>query len=75
MQKNIEKDRIKIVMLAPYYVLLSKDDIKTDVVIPDISVMCYKYGVDDKRYKGVPTLIVKILSSNVSDDTARKKMK
>lgn len=71
LKKYFSKSKCKV-MLAPYDVFLSKDDIKTDVVIPDISVMCDKSGFDDKRYKRVPTLIVEILSSNVSDDTVRK---
>ncbi|WP_415330362.1 Uma2 family endonuclease [Clostridium perfringens] len=70
LKKYFSKGKCKV-MLAPYDVFLCKDN-KTDVVIPDISVMCDKSGFDDKRYKGVPTLIVEILSSNVSDDTVRK---
>ncbi|HHQ4326825.1 TPA: Uma2 family endonuclease [Clostridium perfringens] len=70
LKKYFSKSKYKV-MLAPYDVFLCKDN-KTDVVIPDISVMCDKSGFDDKRYKGVPTLIVEILSSNVSDDTVRK---
>ena len=70
LKKYFSKSKCKV-MLAPYDVFLCKDN-KTDVVIPDISVMCDKSGFDDKRYKGVPTLIVEILSSNVSDDTVRK---
>ena len=70
LKKYFSKSKCKV-MLAPYDVFLCKDN-KTDVVIPDISVMCDKSGFDDKRYNGVPTLIVEILSSNVSDDTVRK---
>ena len=55
LKKYFSKSKCKV-MLAPYDVFLCKDN-KTDVVIPDISVMCDKSGFDDKRYKGVPTLI------------------
>lgn len=61
------------VMMSPYDIFLSKEDINgVQIVIPDISVMCDKSGFDDKRYKGVPTIMIEILSGNVQDDTIRK---
>lgn len=71
LKKFFSKSNCKV-MIAPYDVFLSKDDKKTDIVITDISVMCDKSGFDEKRYKGILTIIVEILSSNVSDDTIRK---
>lgn len=71
--KEYFKKKNCTVMISPYDVFLCKDDIdETQVVIPDISVMCNKDGFDDKRYKGVPTIIVEVLSSNVPDDTIKK---
>ena len=71
LKKYFSKSKCKV-MLSPYDVFLSKNDIKIDVVILDISVMCDKSGFNNKRYKGVPTIIVEILSSNFIDDTIRK---
>lgn len=42
-------------------------------VIPDLSVICDKMGLNDKNYVGVPTLIIEILSkSNQSYDLITK---
>lgn len=72
LKKFFNKTNCKV-MLSPYDVFLSKESIPgNSVVIPDISVMCDKSGFDDKRYKGVPTIIVEVLSSNVQDDTIKK---
>lgn len=61
------------VMISPYDVYLEKDDIDKNIcVIPDISVMCDKKGFEDKRYRGVPTLIVEVLSTNWADDMIKK---
>lgn len=62
------------VFSAPYDVQLHKEDIKEDnVVIPDISVICNKEGIEDSKYIGVPTLIIEIVSpSNQSNDLVVK---
>ncbi|MCT8977871.1 Uma2 family endonuclease [Clostridium sp. CX1] len=59
---------------APYDVQLHRQDIQDDkVVIPDISVICDKDGIEDNKYIGVPTLIMEILSpSNQSNDLVVK---
>lgn len=60
-------------MISPFDVYLETKDIKENqVVIPDISVMCDKSGFDEKRYRGVPTIIVEVLSSNWADDMIKK---
>ena len=42
-------------------------------VIPDITVICDKHGLNDKNYIGVPTLIIEILSpSNQSHNLITK---
>lgn len=53
---------------APFDVIL-KDD---NVVIPDISVICDKSKIDDKRCNGSPDWIIEIVSSNWKDDYIRK---
>lgn len=60
-------------MISPFDIFLEKEGIKVkNVVIPDISVMCDKNGFTEKRYHGVPTIIVEVLSSNWADDTIKK---
>ncbi|MBU3109468.1 Uma2 family endonuclease [Clostridium gasigenes] len=61
------------VMISPTDICLEKEDIKKETcVIPDISVMCNKGGFNEKRYNGVPTIIVEVLSSNWADDMIKK---
>lgn len=50
------------VFAAPFDVKLTKDDLDIQLVIPDLTVICDKEGLNDKRYEGVPSLIVEILS-------------
>lgn len=59
---------------APYDVQLHREDIQEDkVVIPDISVICDKSGIEDSKYIGIPTFIIEILSpSNQSNDLVVK---
>ncbi|SDP67296.1 Uma2 family endonuclease [Clostridium gasigenes] len=60
-------------MISPTDIYLEKDNIKKEIcVIPDISVMCEQSGFDEKRYHGVPTIIVEVLSSNWADDMIKK---
>lgn len=61
------------VFAAPFDVKLTKDDLDIQLVIPDLTVICDKEGLNDKRYEGVPTLIVEILSpSNQHHDLLTK---
>ena len=62
------------VFSAPFDIHLYKDGIQGEkIVIPDISVICDKNGLSDNYYKGVPNLIVEILSpSNQSHDLVFK---
>ncbi|QGU94409.1 Uma2 family endonuclease [Clostridium bovifaecis] len=59
---------------APFDIVLHKEDIEEDkIVIPDLSVIGDKSGLNEQNYKGVPTLIVEILSpSNQSHDLVLK---
>lgn len=55
---------------APFDVELSNEEVEeTQVVIPDLSVICDKDGLGEQKYVGVPSVIVEILSpSNQSHD-------
>lgn len=62
------------VMIAPYDVIL-EDDFNSNLVIPDISVICDKqnFDVNSKRYNGIPSLIIEVVSQgNATNDTIRK---
>lgn len=50
------------VLAAPFDVKLIKDDLEPQLVIPDLVVICDKSGLNEKRYEGVPSLIIEILS-------------
>lgn len=62
-------------MIAPYDIKLERDENNKNIVQPDLMVICdlkEKLGKDD-YYKGVPTLIVEILSpSTRSKDIVKK---
>jgi Uma2 family endonuclease len=59
---------------APFDVELSREGQKgTNVVIPDLSVICDKSGLKENKYVGIPTLIIEILSpSNQAHDLVFK---
>lgn len=62
------------VFAAPFDIKLSNNKLKGDkIVVPDLSVICDKSGLDDNRYVGVPELIIEILSpSNQAHDLITK---
>ncbi|MBS4195932.1 Uma2 family endonuclease [Lederbergia citri] len=62
------------VFSAPFDIELKNNRIDgTNIVIPDLSVICDKNGLTDSRYIGVPNLIIEILSpSNQSHDLITK---
>ena len=47
---------------APFDVELKKGEEGTKVVVPDLSVICDKNGLNDQKYVGVPALIIEIIS-------------
>jgi Uma2 family endonuclease len=59
---------------APFDIELTKDNLDgTKIVIPDLSVICDKSGLNENKYVGVPTLIIEIISpSNQSHDLVFK---
>jgi Uma2 family endonuclease len=59
---------------APFDVKLKNEkEENPNKVIPDITVICDKSGLNDKNYIGIPSLIVEILSpSNQSNDLITK---
>lgn len=62
------------VFSAPYDIELHTEEIKENkVVIPDITVICDKEGIEENKFVGVPTLIVEIVSpSNQANDLVVK---
>ncbi len=50
------------VLAAPFDVKLTKEELESQLVIPDLVVICDKSGLNEKRYEGVPSLIIEILS-------------
>lgn len=56
------------VLVAPFDVKL--DD--SNVVIPDVSVICDKSKLDGKRCNGAPDWVIEVVSSNYKDDYFRK---
>jgi Uma2 family endonuclease len=71
---NYLKGKTCEVFSAPFDVHLYKEGIQGEkIVIPDISVICDKTGLNEKGYDGVPELIIEILSpSNQSHDLVFK---
>ena len=62
-----------IPITAPFDVILTKPDFPQHYVIPDLIVVCNQEGLSEKRYEGVPALIVEILSpSNQQHDLITK---
>ena len=59
---------------APFDVELKKEGVEgTKIVVPDLSVICDKSGLNDQRYVGVPAIIIEIISlSNQSHDLVTK---
>jgi Uma2 family endonuclease len=62
------------VFSAPYDIELYKSEIdEKKVVIPDITVICDKKGIEENKFVGVPSLIIEIISpSNQSNDLVIK---
>jgi len=60
--------------IAPFDIILKNEKEEyPKKIIPDISIICDKTGLNDGNYTGVPTLIVEILSpSNESHDLVTK---
>ncbi|MEG0296351.1 MAG: Uma2 family endonuclease [Clostridium sp.] len=59
---------------APIDVILSNDEeVCENKVIPDLIVVCDKDGLNENNYKGIPSLIIEIVSpSNSHHDYIRK---
>lgn len=61
--------------IAPFDIILVNENKRSrNKVIPDISVICDKSGLNDKNYIGVPTLIVEILSPSTAWFDISKKL-
>ena len=59
--------------VAPFDVVLEEEE-KTHKVQPDLTVICDKKGLGDQDYKGVPDLVVEVLSPSTSSIDFIKKM-
>ena len=59
---------------APFDVELINEKIEgTKIIIPDLSVICDKSGLNENKYIGIPTMIFEIISpSNQSHDLVFK---
>jgi len=60
---------------SPFDVTFFKEDDNINVVQPDIVVICDKNKLDEKgKYKGIPTLVVEVLSSSTRSKDMLKKL-
>ncbi|MBT2757969.1 Uma2 family endonuclease [Mesobacillus foraminis] len=59
---------------APFDIELKSKEVEgKKIVIPDLSVICEKEGLEESKYVGVPTLIIEIISpSNQAHDLVFK---
>ncbi|WP_461207734.1 Uma2 family endonuclease [Clostridium sp. DL1XJH146] len=55
-------------------ILKSNKEENSNKVIPDLSVICEKSGLNDKNYIGIPPLIVEILSPSTAWFDISKKL-
>lgn len=59
--------------IAPFDIILENSNEETKRVQPDISIICNEVLTTENEYKGVPTLVVEVVSpSNASDDYIKK---
>jgi Uma2 family endonuclease len=59
--------------IAPFDIILENDYEEIKRVQPDISVICGQSLINENQFKGVPNLIVEVVSpSNASDDYVKK---
>ena len=72
LKEYFKKTNYTVVFLPCYVSLYKEDIIGTQIVIPDISVICDKFEFNESDYKGIPTIIIEILNSSVQDDTIKK---
>lgn len=62
-------------LTAPFDVTLLKDDDNKNVVQPDIIVICDTESIDEKgRYRGVPSLVIEVLSETTKNKDMLKKL-
>ncbi|WP_342590189.1 Uma2 family endonuclease [Clostridium muellerianum] len=52
--------------VAPFDIILPVKTTDKNKVIPDLSVICDKFGLNENNYIGVPTLIIEILSPSTA---------
>lgn len=59
--------------VAPFDVVLQVEE-KTHRVQPDLTVVCDRKGLGEQNYRGVPTLVVEVLSPSTASIDFIKKM-
>ena len=70
---NFLKDKQCEVFHAPYDVRLNAEEYDDTVVQPDLTIICDSAKIDDKGCKGVPDMVIEILSpSTAKHDILRK---
>ncbi|WP_234122486.1 Uma2 family endonuclease [Clostridium hydrogenum] len=59
--------------IAPFDIILQKDDEEIKRVQPDLFVLCGEIDVTKNEFTGIPSLVVEVVSpSNASDDYIKK---
>lgn len=59
--------------IAPFDIILEKENEETKRVQPDVFVICDSFDNTKNQYNGVPSLVVEVVSpSNASDDYIKK---
>ncbi|NSW91316.1 MAG: Uma2 family endonuclease, partial [Firmicutes bacterium] len=72
---NWFKDKQCEPIVSPFDVTLYKSKDNINVVQPDILVICDKENIDEKgRYRGIPTLVVEVLSESTKVKDLIKKL-
>lgn len=71
--KKYFKDKTYKPFIAPFDIILQKENEEIKRVQPDLFVLCGEFDISRNDFNGVPTLIVEVASpSNASDDYIKK---
>lgn len=72
---NFFKDTDCIPILSPFDVIFENENTgEINVVQPDLTIICDKENITDKGYKGIPKLIIEVLSPSTASIDYIKKM-
>lgn len=71
--KKYFKGKICKPFIAPFDIILKKENEEIKRVQPDLFILCDDFDISKNEFYGVPTLIVEVVSpSNASDDYIKK---